>query len=169
MMLNSMLESKRLILRNYDPSDREFFVSLNSNPVVRKHMDGALSTDQAAALFENQVLQNSRAFGIALRADPGTLIGHIFINSDAQTEPFPEIGYMLAEPYWGQGLASEALTLLLHSQRPGQDRFFATCDLDHPGSYRVLEKCGFSKIREIHDDGVPYAVYHFTTLKPESD
>jgi [ribosomal protein S5]-alanine N-acetyltransferase len=168
-MVNPMLKSKRLILRNYTPSDREFFVSLNSNSVVREHMDGALSEEQAADFFQNQVLQNSTAFVIALKTDPDTLIGHIFINREAQTEPFPELGYMLAQQYWGQGFATEAVGLLLLNQSSDQKRFFATCDLDHPGSYRVLEKCGFSKIREIHDDGVPYAVYHYSTLKPESD
>ena len=73
----------------------------------------------------------------------GTLIGACGL--DMRDGPVPEIGYWLGRPYWGKGLATEAVHALI-------DHAFG--DLDHdvlqsaarvtnPASRRVLEKCGF--------------------------
>jgi len=58
-----------------------------------------------------------------------------------------EVGYWLGEPYWGRGIATEAL-------RAVTEYAFATFDLCrlqagvfewNPASMRVLEKCGFAR------------------------
>jgi len=55
-----------------------------------------------------------------------------------------EITYWIDKPYWGQGVASTALTqfLALENTRP----IFGRVAFDNIGSQRVLEKCGFVKI-----------------------
>jgi [ribosomal protein S5]-alanine N-acetyltransferase len=58
-----------------------------------------------------------------------------------------QVGYVVHQPHWGKGLATEAvrkLTELLEGS-PGISRIWATCALDNPGSIRVLEKCGFQR------------------------
>ena len=52
-----------------------------------------------------------------------------------------EVGYWLGKPFWGQGLATRALTLFLeHDQlRP----LYAYVAKHNIASRRVLEKCGF--------------------------
>ena len=93
-------------------------------------------------------------FLITLR--DGTVVGACGIVSEDDT---PELGYWLGVPYWGKGLATEALHTLID---------FAFTDLAHealqagarvtnPASRRVLEKCGFQwtgvglyRIRAIH-------------------
>lgn len=54
------------------------------------------------------------------------------------------ITYWIDKEFWGQGIATEALTQLLHYEtvRP----VYAHVACDNPGSQRVLEKCGFRKI-----------------------
>lgn len=68
----------------------------------------------------------------------GNVAGHI-----AQFEQFgqPEVSYWLGRKYWGQGIATQALSLFLNhiSIRP----LYARAAKDNIGSIRVLEKCGF--------------------------
>ncbi len=66
-------------------------------------------------------------------------IGKYDIEGDAQ------ITYWLDKAFWGKGIATEALTMFLafEKQRP----MFGSTAFDNIGSQRVLEKCGFVKIR----------------------
>ena len=54
----------------------------------------------------------------------------------------PEVTYWLGKSYWGQGIATQALTAFLDmvQVRP----IFARVAKDNPASRRVLEKCGFT-------------------------
>jgi RimJ/RimL family protein N-acetyltransferase len=54
---------------------------------------------------------------------------------------YPEVSYWIGRQYWGKGIATRALTLLLEElkERP----LFARVAEDNAGSKRVLEKCGF--------------------------
>lgn len=53
-----------------------------------------------------------------------------------------EVFYWIGKPYWGKGIATTALTLLLAELkiRP----LHAAVAKDNHGSVRVLEKCGFT-------------------------
>lgn len=51
---------------------------------------------------------------------------------------------MLARDAWGNGYATEALTVIVDIAKGlGVVRLYALCHPDHPASARVLEKCGF--------------------------
>lgn len=54
------------------------------------------------------------------------------------------IGYVLARPFWGQGLMPEAGRALLSEARHvgGLHRVWAVCDVDNHASARVMEKIG---------------------------
>lgn len=56
----------------------------------------------------------------------------------------PEITYWIDRNYWGQGIATKALSQLLAIEtiRP----IFGRVAFDNFGSQKVLEKCGFVKI-----------------------
>lgn len=67
-----------------------------------------------------------------------------------------EIGYWLAEPYWGRGIASEAV-------RAMTDWAFASWDVErvwagvfawNPASARVLEKAGFRLEGRLHRSAI---------------
>ena len=55
----------------------------------------------------------------------------------------PEVTYWIDRKYWGQGIATKALSqlLALETIRP----IFGRVAFDNFGSQRVLEKCGFVK------------------------
>lgn len=55
-----------------------------------------------------------------------------------------EVGYWVGKPYWGQGIATQALTALFrHSSFPRSEPLTARVMTTNAGSRRVLEKCGF--------------------------
>ncbi len=54
------------------------------------------------------------------------------------------ITYWIDKEFWGQGIATEALTQLLQYETTRPVYAYVACD--NSGSQRVLEKCGFRKI-----------------------
>lgn len=68
----------------------------------------------------------------------GVVAGHIakFVMYEK-----PQITYWIGREFWGQGVATRALRLLLDEipERP----IYASAAFDNTGSLRVLEKCGF--------------------------
>lgn len=58
----------------------------------------------------------------------------------------PTIGYWLGKPFWGQGIATEAVQQFLTQveERP----LYARVAQDNIASIRVLEKCGFKRCGE---------------------
>ena len=58
-----------------------------------------------------------------------------------------DIGYVLAKPYWGRGLMTEAVRAVvdLAFTDPQIHRVWAVCDIDNTASARVLEKSGMTR------------------------
>ena len=58
-----------------------------------------------------------------------------------------ELGYWIARPFWGRGLATEASSALVDIARALRlPRLQATHFIDNPASGRVLEKLGFEAL-----------------------
>ena len=74
------------------------------------------------------------------------LLDNTIVGSVAKfvMEGDPEITYWIDRKYWGQGIATKALSQLLaiETTRP----IFGRVAFDNFGSQKVLEKCGFIKI-----------------------
>lgn len=81
-----------------------------------------------------------RTIVVAETAD-SDLVGVAGSISKYEMDGRPEISYWLGRAFWGQGIATRALSLFLEevTQRP----MFARVAADNLGSIRVLEKCGF--------------------------
>lgn len=67
-----------------------------------------------------------------------------------------EIGYWLAQPFWGQGFVSEAARTLLDwsDNYLGIERYVSGHFIDNPASGRVLEKLGFEVAGEVMLSGM---------------
>ena len=63
------------------------------------------------------------------------------------------IGYLLAEPTWGKGYATELVTGLVEALRSEAPMtLLGGVDTKNPASARVLEKAGFRLSAELSDD-----------------
>jgi RimJ/RimL family protein N-acetyltransferase len=103
-------------------------------------------------------------------ADPSTLARTVLAGEDLagnvvsfERDGLREVGYWIARSHWGRGVATAALRefLAVETHRPLHARV-ATHNM---GSRRVLEKCGFTVLREIPDpegDGVDEVLLRLT-------
>ena len=92
----------------------------------------------------------------------GRHIGHV------QAVPIDdrwEIGYHVAEPFTGNGYATEAVGAFLPPimRRLGISRIYGICHIENAASRRVLEKCGFTIEYEgiAHNMGANYHICRY--------
>jgi RimJ/RimL family protein N-acetyltransferase len=110
----SELQTERLILRPWQQSDREPFARMNADPAVMEFFPACLSRDESdAAVDWIEAHSRQHGFGIfavELRAEQAFIgfTGLSVPRFEAHFRPCVEIGWRLARPYWGQGLATEA-------------------------------------------------------------
>ena len=97
-----------------------------------------------AAVAERAGAADWRAWAITLTGDD-TAIGSVAAHEERQGKVI-EIGYSLARAHWGQGLASEAVGLLITYlfEVEGHRRVFADTDPDNAGSNALLTRLGFT-------------------------
>ncbi|MCU1719008.1 GNAT family N-acetyltransferase [Pseudomonas sp. 5P_3.1_Bac2] len=104
----------RLRLRQWQDSDYAPFAALNADPEVMRYFPAPLSQAQSDAIANRcHELIAARGWGFwALEAlSSGAFIGFLGLHipdADLPCSPCVEIGWRLAQPYWGQGLAHEA-------------------------------------------------------------
>ena len=89
-----------------------------------------------------------------IRSDPNTTVktivfggrvaGHIFRWRDEELG-VPEVSYWLGKEFWGKGIATRALAQFLAHVR--ERPIYGRAAKDNVASLRVLEKCGFRRLR----------------------
>ena len=76
--------------------------------------------------------------------DDGRLLGSTGFGFNASNHAIT--GYVLARDSWGAGYATEALMAMIDlAPTIGIARLTAFCHPEHRASWRVLEKCGFTR------------------------
>jgi [ribosomal protein S5]-alanine N-acetyltransferase len=109
--MNAIIETDRLILREMEMSDLDFFAGLLSDLRVMRYYPKLYSRKEAQAALERQIFRyklNGR--GLWLMEDknlrcPAGVLGLLIQVVDFKAEP--EIGYMLHPTFWKRGYATE--------------------------------------------------------------
>lgn len=109
-----VFETERLVLRQWRQADRVPFAALNADSRVMACFPSILTRAQSDAIADRcEALIQARGWGfwaVELQSD-GAFIGFVGLHTPAAALPFApcvEIGWRLAFPYWGRGLAYEA-------------------------------------------------------------
>lgn len=109
-----MLQTNRLILRQWTDDDLAPFAQLNADPQVMEYFPATLSKAESDE-FANTIRSLIEARGWGLWAvevpEQAAFIGFVGLHKpadDLPCSPCVEIGWRLAKAYWGQGYASEA-------------------------------------------------------------
>ncbi len=108
------VETERLLLRPWSPTDIDDLVALFAEPEVWRYPFGrGLSQFESEQFLERQLEHwNANGFGVwaAVLAGIGRLIGYIGLSTPdwlPQVLPAVEVGWRLHPDYWGRGLATE--------------------------------------------------------------
>jgi ribosomal-protein-alanine N-acetyltransferase len=146
-MLPDRFATERLILRPIEAGDAgAIFTGYAQDPDVvryltfRPHRDLGDTETYIARCLATPV---SRACTYALIGrEHGALLGAFELR---WLEPHRlDCGYVLARPWWGRGLMTEALTAVAEWAMAQREiwRLGAVCDIDNLASARVMEKAG---------------------------
>lgn len=108
------IETSRLILRRWREEDIAAFAALNADPKVMRYFATRRSAEETAAMvahFERRFEEDGFAFAAVELRDGGDFVGMIGLQAvRAQGLPFEpavEVGWRLAERFWGNGYATE--------------------------------------------------------------
>lgn len=148
------IETSRLILRPFEPTDAEEAFNWFGDPVVMRFTPTGPDTSigqtktRLANYQEHQIVHGFSKWTIADRST-GRLIGDsgLFVLQDYG---WIDLGFRLAQPYWGKGLATEAASAWVHAafDELNLDRLTALVHPENAPSIRVLAKSGFRVERQ---------------------
>lgn len=145
-----MLETDRLIIRQYTRDDLDELIEMRSDPEVYKYLGGLERQNpvEITKRFEFY-LSCYEKFGFGMSAmvlkENGETIGGSGLQPLEDTGEI-EVGYSLKKNYWRQGIGFECAYAWLKYgfETAGLERIVAVCDQNNIGSWRIMEKCGMT-------------------------
>jgi RimJ/RimL family protein N-acetyltransferase len=108
------LRTQRLTLRRWQESDLAPFAALNCDPEVMRYFPNTLDRAQSAEMIERiEKSFNENALGLwaVEECGSGAFIGFVGLSRpkfEAHFTPCVEVGWRLAQQFWGKGYAMEA-------------------------------------------------------------
>lgn len=146
------LETARLILRPFKTSDAKNVFAYTSNPNVAAevtwypHKTIAESENFINFAFTCYAQGMIEPLAVCLKTNPEVVIGTIGAFWNSKRDKIVELGTVLHEDFWGQGIIPEALTKLIEVTWTHYDveRIQARCKVGNSKSRRMLEKLGMS-------------------------
>ena len=138
-------------LRVWHPNDAIGLVRYADNPKIATQLRDVFPSpyrlEHARAYIEECLADADQTRCCRAIVVDGEAVGSIgaFPQGDVYRKS-AEIGYWLAEPFWGHGIMSEAIRQMCKEacRRYGVIRIFAEPFANNVGSRRALEKAGFS-------------------------
>ena len=162
-MRPAIIETERLLLRQWRDDDRDPFAAINADPVVMEHFPATLTRAESDAFVDrHSALIDQRGWGLwAVEVrDTGDFIGFTGLAVpvfDADFVPCTEIGWRLAPASWGRGYATEAATSVLSFafDELGLDEVLSFTYVGNHRSRRVMEKIGLEERLEFDHPNLP--------------
>ena len=147
------IQTERLVLRQWQESDRDAFAAINADPRVTEHFPSPATREESDELFDRIVADIDRwGFGLYAVEISGTaqmagFNGLIVPRFDEHFTPCVEICWRLAFDTWGQGLATEGGRAILNAvfERTELTEIVAMTALENRRSERVMQKLGMKR------------------------
>ena len=151
-----MIETERLLLRQWRPADVEPFAALNADPEVARYLRGPMTREDSDELIVRiRAHWDEHGFGLyAVEVkSSGTFAGFAGLAIPSflpDVLPAVEVGWRLAREHWGNGYATEgARASLAHGfGELGLEQILALIDPRNGASVRVAERLGMVRRRD---------------------
>jgi ribosomal-protein-alanine N-acetyltransferase len=146
------LETERLLFRSHEAGDEAEFVKMHTDAEVRRYVGGqAWSEEKARSRFREQYLgkpTETYGFWATVFKEEEKYVGCCGLRAPGNGMG-ASLGYYLARPYWGRGLASEASRAFIEVafRRLALEWVEADAEEGNTASEYVLRKCGFKYAR----------------------
>jgi ribosomal-protein-alanine N-acetyltransferase len=161
-----ILESSRLLFREFTTGDADLIYTLNGNPEVVKyvHEEPTSTPEIALRSITERILPQYDNYGYGRWAvhlkDNSEFIGWCGLKYRPERRQ-TDLGYRFIRNFWGRGYATEAASAALEYafgtlQLPAIE---AMAHIDNQASLRVLEKCGMQFYQFERVDGCPVKTF----------
>ncbi|MEJ8845197.1 GNAT family N-acetyltransferase [Variovorax rhizosphaerae] len=150
-LIQPTLQTQRLILRPFIPSDAEAVRQLAGDHRVAEptaNIPHPYPHDAADNWIASHTELLNAMTGVTFAVtskDDGSLLGAVSLCRMSSVDQRAELGYWIGFPHWSRGICAEAVTALIDfGHRELQiTRVVGLCLARNPGSARVLQKVGF--------------------------
>lgn len=161
-MATATVHTERLVLRRWRAEDRAPFAAINADAEVMRWIGsgrvlGRGLSDELVDRFEREWDQRGHGlWAVGWRNDPaGLLLGFCGLTAPMflpDVLPAAEVGWRLARPAWGLGVATEAAqaALAFGFERAGLAEIVAVVAPENARSLRVAEKLGMTRRPDRH-------------------
>jgi len=168
--LDVAISTERLNLNGVSKADaRELLEKLYSSPIVtEKYATGEVKdmewVDKRVSIWTSRLASGDPFSCYVVRTKQGELVGLVILGH-GDNPGQSELAYIFNNSFWNKGYGTEAVGAVVNQLAPylkalGHEidgekfkEILATARPDNPGSFRILEKLGFSfnKTEERHD------------------
>ena len=152
-----MIETPRLLLRNYTLSDFDSLYEILSDPETMQHYPAPYDAEKTRNWITWN-LDNYEKYGFGLWAvilkETGEFIGDCGITlQNIDGEILPEIGYHIHKKYWRRGFAKEAARAVRDwgFRNTGYNTFYSYMKYTNIGSWSTALANGMKKVKEYPD------------------
>ena len=173
-----MIETKRLILRQFEITDQEALESLlGDKEVMESSDDGPLNTEEVGEWLRGQIEESKKKNGIEILAvinkATSELIGYCGLTQFPDINGLSEIevGYRFVRNSWGYGYATEAASAVrdYSFSKLNLSRLVALIEPINKRSIRVAEKLGMKYEKEIMLEDYDYPDYLYAIQNMEQN
>ena len=159
-----ILQSERLYVRRYQPSDLGDFHLLTGDPDVMRYIRPVKSLEETRQFLEENLAFYNEYPNLGrwalLNRDKDSIIGSFSLLPLEHTDDI-HIGYALQRPYWGLGYATEIVKVgIRHAfEKIGLPTLTAVIYPANEASAKVLDKTGFRFERSFEEEGKESYLY----------
>lgn len=147
------LETERLLLRQWQEEDFAPFAQMSQDAEVMRFFPGTLDAQKSQAMAQRchaLIAERGWGFWATQEKASGQFIGMIGLNipmADLPFSPCVEIGWRLARPAWGKGLATEGARAALRFafDELALPEVVAFTTLQNQPSQRVMQRLGMQQ------------------------
>jgi len=153
-----MIETRRLILRDWRDADCPAFYAMSADPEVMRYFNQTetpAQCDERLARMRRWSETLGYTFWAMQRKTDGVIVGHCGLKP--LTIPWPEpndieIGWMLARDWWGQGYACEAAAAALDLGLTLAPRVIAMTTQSNVRSWGLMHRLGMERLADLDFD-----------------
>lgn len=159
-----MIRTERLVLRPIEARDHDPLMAMLTDPIVMQDLVRHPTREAAKASVDRHIgYRASHGLGFWTVEQDGAVAGLCGLKPGAPNTPIAgevEIGWLLAMPFWGRGLATEAARASLDWAwaNTAAPRVVAITAASHAKSQEVMARLGMTRLSEGNFEHALHAV-----------
>lgn len=160
-----ILETERLILREFSREDEKEFSKVLLDPEAMKYFPYEFTPEHVMSWIcfsINGYKEQGFSFWAVIRKSDGAFLGDCGITlQNIDGEQLPEVGYHFKREFWGLGYATEAAKACVQYglNKLKFPAMYSYMTKENTPSQKVAQRVGMKKVKEFSGKGMDLVVY----------